>query len=109
MIGSSWCAALAVAALLSCPSWAVAAGRTYLVTIRDLAYTGVPPKAEVGDKVEWVNADILRHTATARDGRFDLDLPPKARARTVLSRAGPVTFYCRYHPGMTGRIQVSPP
>lgn len=96
-------------ALVGAWSAAHAAGRTYVVTLRDMAFTGVPARAAAGDVIEWVNADLFRHTATARGGGFDVDLPPKARARTVLSRPGVVSFYCRFHPGMTGRIQVARP
>jgi plastocyanin len=108
-MGRSRCCALAIAALLAGPGSALAAARTHVVTLRDLAFTRVPAKAQVGDVVQWVNADVVRHSATARDRSFDVDLPPKAQARTVLRRAGAVSFYCRYHPGMTGRIQVAGP
>ena len=104
-----WAVALAAASLgLVLPPSALAAGRTFRVTLRDMAFTGTPAQAEVGDAVEWVNADLFRHTATARGGGFDVDLAPKARARTVLRRPGLVSFYCRYHPGMTGQIRVAP-
>jgi plastocyanin len=79
----------------------------YTVTIDGMAFGPTPPNPRVGDVIQWVNADIFQHTATAKDGSFDVDLPPKARARTVLRRAGSVDFYCRYHPGMTGRLVVS--
>jgi plastocyanin len=32
---------------------------------------------------------------------------PKGRARTVLKKAGQISFYCRFHPGMTGRLSVA--
>jgi plastocyanin len=60
----------------------------------------------VGDAVEWVNQDIFQHTATARDGQFDVDLKPKATARTVLARPGTIEVYCRYHPGMKLQLRV---
>ena len=54
----------------------------------------------------WINKDIFRHTATARDRGFDVDLAPGAHARTTVSQAGTFSYYCRFHPGMTGTIQV---
>ena len=100
-------AALAILALAGCGRPAPAP-RTYTITIADMAFGPTPAGARVGDTVQWVNADIFQHSATARDGSFDVDLAPKATARTVLGRAGTIDFSCRYHPGMTGRIAVAP-
>lgn len=94
-----------VAALLA-PA-AAAAPRVHTVRIAKMVFGPTPTGVRVGDIVEWVNADIFRHTATARNGVFDVDLKPGARARTVLKAPGQVAFYCRYHPGMTGRLVVA--
>jgi hypothetical protein len=61
----------------------------------------------VNDIVEWVNADIFQHTATAADGSFDVDLPAGAKGRTILKRVGVVDYFCRFHPGMQGRLSGS--
>ncbi|HEV2533653.1 cupredoxin domain-containing protein [Phenylobacterium sp.] len=91
-------------ALASCGKPAPA---TYAVTIANMAFGPAPAGLRVGDTIEWVNADIFQHSATAKDGSFDVDLAPKAHVRTVLARPGQVDFYCRYHPGMTGRLAVA--
>jgi plastocyanin len=77
------------------------------VEIRDMAFGPLPSDLHAGDAIEWVNADIFQHSATARNGVFDVDLAPKARARTVLSSPGRIAFYCRYHPGMAGELDVA--
>jgi plastocyanin len=64
-------------------------------------------KARVGDVLEWVNNDFVAHTATARDGRFDVMLEPGQSGSTRLQKAGSFDYYCRYHPNMTGRVTVS--
>jgi len=46
----------------------------------------------VNDIVEWVNADIFQHTATAADGSFDVDLPAGAKGRTILKRVASWTI-----------------
>ena len=61
----------------------------------------------VGDTIEWINRDILAHTATARNDDWEVTIEPEKTARTVLSKAGTIEYYCRYHPNMTGRIVVS--
>lgn len=85
---------------------AAAASRTFTVSISALAFGPPPAALRVGDTIEWVNTDIFRHTATARNGSFDADIMPGARARTLIKTAGEVAFYCRYHPNMTGTLKV---
>lgn len=84
-----------------------AAAATIRIRIDNLSF--VPPQVEahVGDTVEWVNADFVPHTATARDKRWDIAIPAKGSSRLVLKRTGVVNYYCRFHPNMTGRISVS--
>ena len=62
----------------------------------------------MGDVIVWQNNDILRHTATARDGSFDVDLPPGTSSRLTLATAGSFAFFCKFHPGMTGTLVVVP-
>ncbi|THD82098.1 MAG: amicyanin [Phenylobacterium sp.] len=100
-------AALAILAVAVAGCAKPAQPRTFTVTIAQMAYGPTPPSMRVGDSIKWVNADILQHTATAKDGSFDVDLPPKATATTRIAHAGTVDFYCRYHPGMTGRLSVA--
>ena len=85
---------------------AAAAPRVHTVVIEKMAFGPTPAGLRVGDTIEWVDRDIFRHTATARDGRFNLDLPPNGRGRTVLRAAGRVAVYCRYHTAMTAVLAV---
>ena len=78
------------------------------IEINNLAFGPAPEVLHVNDIVEWVNADIFRHTATAADGSFDVDLPAGAKGRTILKRVGVVDYFCRFHPGMQGRLEVAP-
>jgi plastocyanin len=92
------------------PLWAAhaaAAPQVHVLRIADMAFGRPPTGLRVGDSIEWVNADAFRHTATARNGSFDLDLEPGRKGRMVLRKAGVTEFYCRYHPGMKGRLVVS--
>jgi plastocyanin len=54
-----------------------------------------------------VNADFIAHTAIARDGAWDVMLPPNATRSVVLKTAGTVDYYCKFHPNMTAQITVS--
>ena len=100
-----------VVASLSLPMVAISpncgAAATYEVTIARMKFGAVPP-LHVGDVITWRNDDMFRHTATARDKSFDIDLPPKAQTSMTLKQAGRVQFYCRFHPMMTGTLDVQP-
>ncbi|ANL44029.1 cupredoxin family protein (plasmid) [Rhizobium phaseoli] len=89
--------------------WAGAASAAeYQVTITGMKFSAPPAELHVGDVIVWRNDDIFRHTTTARDKSFDIDLPPKSEGRLTISRAGAVDFYCRFHPAMTGTLDVRP-
>jgi plastocyanin len=78
------------------------------IVVNHLAYGRAPEGLRIGDIIEWSNADIFRHTATATDGSFDIDLPPGAKGRTVLKREGAIHYFCRFHPGMKGALNIAP-
>lgn len=98
--------AAAGGALLLVGSAAVAAPRTYTIVISQLKFGAAPAMLHQGDVIVWVNHDILRHSATANDHSFDVDLAPGAQGKTILKKKGQVPFFCRYHPGMKGVLQV---
>jgi len=103
-------AAFTTAMLLSpvaLQSSAVAAPKTHTVVIDKMAFGPAPARVRAGDVVVWVNKDLFRHTATARDKSFDVDLPPGKSVRMVVKKVGPVSYSCRFHPGMTGKMTVA--
>ncbi|TIR88192.1 MAG: amicyanin, partial [Mesorhizobium sp.] len=53
-------------ALALVPSPALAA--TIEVTIDRLVYSPASVEAKVGDTIEWVNKDVIAHTATVKGG-----------------------------------------
>jgi len=85
---------------------ATAAPRTHVVVIDKMKFGPIPAGIRAGDSILWVNRDIFRHTATARNGSFSIDLAPRAQGRTVVARAGKVPVYCKYHPGMTAVLGI---
>jgi plastocyanin len=103
----------------SCPLWAAGVGalllgsmpataapHSYTVVLDKLKFGPVPAQLHKGDTIVWVNRDMLRHTATAADHSFDVDLMPGKAGKTVLGKTGAIAFVCRYHPGMRGVLQV---
>ena len=81
---------------------------TIQIVMQDLVFAPTEVSAKVGDTIEWVNKDVFAHTATARDGDFDVNLPPKKTVTSVLSKAGTIEYYCRYHPNMKAALKIAP-
>jgi plastocyanin len=79
---------------------------TVTVTIDQVAYREKSVTARVGDTIEWVNKDIFDHTATAKNGEFNVEVPAGKKARVVLKKAGEIGYFCEYHPNMTAKIVV---
>jgi plastocyanin len=97
--------ALLTALALSSPA---IAGETIRVTINQLKFD--PPKisAHVGDTIEWTSSDFVVHTATAKNKDWDVTIPAKGMGRVTLAHPGDVDYFCRFHPNMTGQIEVVP-
>lgn len=81
-------------------------------TVHEVAIEGfkfVPSSLSVrpGDRVRWVNRDIVPHTATAKDGRFDSGkLTKDAAWELTVTESGTIPYFCVFHPNMTGEIEV---
>ena len=81
---------------------------TIQIVMENLAMSPPEATAKVGDTIEWINKDVLAHTATARNGDFDVTTPPKKTVTSVLKKAGTVDYYCRFHPNMKAVLTIAP-
>ena len=99
---------LAVAAGLVSGASISALAATVQITMDKLEISPAEVSAKVGDTVEWVNNDVFAHTATARNGDWDVMLPPKKSGTLVLKKAGTFEYYCRFHPNMKATLTVAP-
>ena len=81
---------------------------TIQIVMENVAISPAEVSAKVGDTIQWNNKDEFLHSATARNGEFDVTLPPKTSATFVVKKAGTVNYYCRYHPNMTGTLKIEP-
>jgi plastocyanin len=78
------------------------------ITMENLEIAPAEVSAKVGDTIEWVNKDAFAHTATARNGDWDVMLPPKKSGSLVLKKAGTFDYFCRFHPNMKATLTVAP-
>jgi plastocyanin len=81
---------------------------TIQISMENLVISPAEATARVGDTIEWINHDILAHTATARNGDWDVTLPPKKSVTLVLTKTGTIDYYCRFHPNMKATLTVTP-
>ena len=81
---------------------------TIQIVMEKLVFAPAEVQAKVGDTIEWVNKDVLAHTATARDGSWNVIIAPNKTEKQVLRKSGTFDYYCKYHPNMTGKLIVAP-
>jgi plastocyanin len=81
---------------------------TIRISMDKLEFSPAMVSAKVGDTIEWMNKDALVHTATARNGDFDVNLPANKTVSSVLKKAGTVEYYCRFHPNMKATLKIEP-
>src|SRR6478752_7811545 len=75
------------------------------ITMENLVISPAEASAKVGDTIEWIDKDIFVHTATARNGDWDVAMPPKKTVTLVLKKAGLIDYYCRFHPNMKATLE----
>jgi plastocyanin len=94
--------------LLAAAARTTASADTIRIEITELSFRPMAISARVGDTIEWVNDDFVAHTATARNGEWDIELLPHATGHIELKNSGELEYYCRFHPNMKGEIAVAP-
>ena len=99
----------ALAALLLPGAIAVPAhAATIQVVMENMEISPAEVSVKAGDTIEWINKDVLVHTATARNGDFDVMMPAKKTVTSVVKKAGRIDYYCRFHPNMKAVLVVAP-
>ena len=97
-----------LAVVLMGMSAASAHAETIQIVMDKLIYIPAETSAKVGDTIEWINKDILVHTATATNGDWNVTIAPNKTEHLILKKAGTIEYFCRFHPNMKGRIGVVP-
>jgi plastocyanin len=104
--------ALAAAALAPPPALAQTAGGAspshHVVEIRKLKFVPAALTIRRGDTVEWINRDIVPHTATESEAEWDTDKLTKGQSgRVTFLQPGLAAYFCVFHPSMKGEITVT--
>ena len=88
-------------------AWAPAAWcATHIVVIEGMRFQPAELVLKRGDRVVWVNRDVVPHTATAA-GVFDsATIAPGASWSTTRSKPGRHDYGCTMHPTMKASLVV---
>lgn len=112
-IGRSWewAAALLLGSLLQASlahgaNQGVAATPTmHVVTMQNMQFVPATLVVRPGDRVRWVNKDLVPHTVSATGSQFDSgDIAAGASWTYTIQKTGKLGYVCRYHPGMQARL-----
>ncbi len=83
------------------------AATTHTVTIVGMVYEPATVQVAPGDRIVWLNRDLVPHTVSALDRSFDSGrIEPGQQWSRVVTAAGAVDYGCAYHPTMHGRMEV---
>jgi plastocyanin len=77
------------------------------ITIKDFQYNPADLAVKVGEKITVTNSDSAPHTVTARDGSFNVDVPPNGSATFTVPKPGSHPYYCTYHTSEHNPAQIT--
>jgi plastocyanin len=79
----------------------------HVITIDALQFSPKTLTLKRGDRVRWVNKDLVPHTVTAQGGSFDSRSIAVGSSWTLLaSQTGTFEYVCNFHPTMRGVLAV---
>ena len=86
---------------------AAPAVREVVVAIDGMRFVPATLAVRPGDHVTWVNKDLVPHTVTARDGRFDSKaIAAGASFAWTATGRGRIDYACLYHPTMVATLTL---
>ena len=87
---------------------AKAAPPEHVVRIENMKFSPAMLTIRVGDRIQFENADLVPHTATAKpSGAFDSGIVKPGESWVLIAKsAGKFAYTCTFHPMMEGEITV---
>lgn len=77
------------------------------IEMDDMMYSPIDVTIDAGNTVRFTNNDSVNHTVTGDNGRWGSGTMLPGESYVIrFSEAGTYTFYCSYHPEMTGAVYV---
>lgn len=99
----------ALALLLGASGSEAVAPHRHVINIENLQFSPATLTVKRGDRIVWVNKDLVPHTATAADKTFDSQLlAANASWSYTADKVGDFAYGCSYHPTMKAHLIVKP-
>nr|WP_244235171.1 cupredoxin family copper-binding protein [Achromobacter veterisilvae] len=101
------CAGLALAGASARPADDTpdAKAAEHIVAIEGMRFVPATLTARRGDRVTWINRDLVPHTATALSRTFDSGAIAAGASWTyTVGEAGSIAYTCLFHPAMQGTL-----
>lgn len=97
-------------AMVSGATASAVAPATKQITIAGMSYSAPQISVKTGETVEWINKDVVDHTATEKKASlWNVSIAPGKSLKVVMKTPGTFDYYCRYHPNMVARVVVTAP
>ncbi len=86
---------------------AATSGETLQVIVEKFKFAPMNLEVKVGDTVEWVNKDSVRHTVTIPVLNVDQNLPAGGTTTYTFTEKGSFDYHCTPHPSMQAKVVVN--
>jgi plastocyanin len=84
-----------------------ASQKVHTVSIENMRFSPAELTVRRGERIVWINKDLLPHTVTARSEAFDSgNIPASASWSYVAAMAGDYLYVCAFHPTMKAKLTV---
>ena len=81
--------------------------RVHTVVVEGMRFRPDTISVAVGDRITWVNRDLMPHSATSADARFDSKVIAANQSwQLTVDRPGDFEYICSFHPTMKARLHV---
>jgi len=81
--------------------------KEYTITIAAMRFEPDTLAVRRGDRVTWVNEDLVPHTATASAKAFDSgSIAPGGTWTWIATEPGTQVYVCTFHPTMKGELSI---
>jgi plastocyanin len=86
---------------------ASAPAAVHTVVIENMQFAPAELHVRRGERITWVNKDLVPHSATAKDKSFDSrSIAAGASWSTVVTHTGHIPYACTFHPTMVATLVV---